>query len=272
MITTRQLAAADGLLLNCVDYGGAGRPPLLFIHGGSAHARWWDFVAPAFTDRFHVLALDQRGHGDSPWTAEWTYGTRQYVADLAALVANWGFGAPVVVGHSMGGHSVMTYTAGHSSALRGVVIIDSPAAYPPEAVAALRVMSQRPSRPFATLDAACAKFRTNPRQNNARPEILQHVARFSFRQDQAGGWVHKMDRRTLIREPVNVWKSLAQIQCPALYVRAGSSVLPLEITEKIAAKIPNCRHTQVADSFHHVMIDNPNGLIAAIDDFLKSVT
>jgi len=63
--------ASDNLLLHGLDYGGRGRPPLLFLHGGSAHAHWWDFVAPAFTEHFHVMALDQRGHGDSQWTREW---------------------------------------------------------------------------------------------------------------------------------------------------------------------------------------------------------
>ncbi|MBV8053650.1 MAG: alpha/beta fold hydrolase, partial [Deltaproteobacteria bacterium] len=58
--------ASDNLLLHGLDYGGQGRSPLLFLHGGSAHAHWWDFVAPAFTEHFHVMALDQRGHGDSP--------------------------------------------------------------------------------------------------------------------------------------------------------------------------------------------------------------
>lgn len=268
MIANRQFAAADGLVLSCADYGGAGRPPLLFVHGGSAHARWWDFVAPSFTDRHHVLALDQRGHGDSPWTAQWTYGTRQYVADLAAVIEGWGLGAPVLVAHSMGGHTALAYAVEHSRHLSGLVVIDCPAAYPSEAVAALREMGERPSRPFATLEEACAKFRTNPRQNNARPEVLEHVARLSFRQDAASGWVHKMDRRTLIREPISVWKGLSGIRCPALYIRAGSSVLPLEISEKIAAAIPGCRHSSVADSFHHVMIDNPPGLIAALNDFL----
>src|SRR5229473_3190042 len=118
MIETHQFAAADGLTLSCVDYGGAGRTPLLFVHGGSAHAHWWDFVGPAFTDRFHVLALDQRGHGESPWTAEWTYGTRQYVADLTAIIDGWGQGAPILVGHSMGGHTVLCYAGAHSASLR----------------------------------------------------------------------------------------------------------------------------------------------------------
>ncbi|MGH7913423.1 MAG: alpha/beta fold hydrolase, partial [Candidatus Binataceae bacterium] len=84
-----------GIELNCVDYGGEGSPPMLLVHGGAAHARWWDFVGPALTGRFHVLALDQRGHGDSPWTGQWAYGSRHYAADLEAVIDGWGLGPPV---------------------------------------------------------------------------------------------------------------------------------------------------------------------------------
>ena len=107
---TRKFRGA-GIELNCVDYGGEGGPPILLVHGGAAHARWWDFVAPGLVGHFHVLALDQRGHGDSPWTGQWAYGSRHYAADLEAVIDGWGLGAPVLVGHSMGGHSVMVYAA-----------------------------------------------------------------------------------------------------------------------------------------------------------------
>ena len=271
MITTRHFKASDGLVLNCADYGGEGLPPMLLIHGGGAHARWWDFVAPAFTDRYHVLALDQRGHGESPWTTEWTYGTKQYVADLAAVIDGWELGRPVLVGHSMGGHTVMAYAMDHSEKLRAMIVVDSPASYPREAVEALRQIADRPSRTYETLEDAVANFRTNPPQNMARPEVLQYVARLSFRQDDRGQWGHKMDRRTMMREPISVTKGLSRINCPSLYVRAGSSVMAVEITRKIAATIPNCGHTHVADSYHHVMIDNPSGLIAVMNEFLNGL-
>src|SRR5208337_5298911 len=90
-----------GLELNCLDYGGTGKPPILFLHGGSAHAHWWDLVGPALAPEFHALALDLRGHGDSAWADEWAYGSRHYVADLEALIEGWGLGAPIIVGHSM---------------------------------------------------------------------------------------------------------------------------------------------------------------------------
>ena len=267
---TLRFNASDGLVLNCVDFGGAGQPPLLLIHGGSAHARWWDFVARAFTSRFHVLALDQRGHGDSPWTPEWAYGTRHYVADLLTIITNWGLGAPVLVGHSMGGHNVMVYAGRHSDTLRAMVAIDSPASYPDFAVNMLREMSQRPARRFDSLEEACANFRTLPDVTTATPEVMRHVTLHSFRQDSEGKWSYKTDRRTMIREPISAWRGLADIRCPALYVRAETSNLK-EFAPDMVARMPHGRLTIVPNSSHHVLLDNPAGLATALAEFVAEL-
>jgi pimeloyl-ACP methyl ester carboxylesterase len=268
---THSLRAADGLVLNCLDYGGRGFTPILFVHGGSAHAHWWDFVAPALTDRFHVLALDQRGHGESPWTPEWAYGTRDYVADLKAIITSWGFGAPVLIGHSMGGHNVLVYAGLHSDTLRAAVAIDSPATYPPYALKALRDLADRPSRGFDSLDEACANFRTIPDVSTATAEVMRHVALHSFRQDPDGKWRHKIDRRAMIREPIDAWPLFGEIQCPVLFARAANSVIKDGHAEKMVAAMRNGRFTIVPDSHHHVLLDNPSGLITALRKFLAEV-
>ena len=167
-----------GIELNCVDYGGEGRPPMLLVHGGAAHARWWDFVAPALTGRFHVLALDQRGHGDSPWTAQWAYGSRHYAADLEAVTDGWGLGAPVLVGHSMGGHSVMVYAVEHSQRLRAMVAIDSIPAYPEHAISALAAIADRPASIYESLeDALLLPAAARPAAPNSAPRGGAELAR-----------------------------------------------------------------------------------------------
>src|SRR6516165_9882102 len=112
----------NNLNLNFLDYGTEGKRPLLFLHGGSAHAHWWDLVASRLVADYHALALDQRGHGDSDWSTDWAYGTRHYVSDLHELVSSWGFGPPVLIGHSMGAHNAMAYAARYGKTLRGVVM------------------------------------------------------------------------------------------------------------------------------------------------------
>src|SRR5262249_36240579 len=63
----RRSWSINGLTLSGLEWGAPGRPPLLCLHGGSAHAHWFDAVGPALADRYHVLSLDQRGHGESDW-------------------------------------------------------------------------------------------------------------------------------------------------------------------------------------------------------------
>ena len=268
---TRIYRGATGLALNCVDYGGEGRPPVLLIHGGAAHARWWDFVAPALAGRYHVLALDQRGHGESQWTHEWGYGTRHYVADLHALIASWGFGAPALIGHSMGGHNVMCYAGLHSETLRAMVAIDSPPGYPQEAVAGLRGLAERPARRFDSLAEAIAGFRTIPADNIATRTVLDHIAEHSFRQADDGKWDYKSDRRTMIREPMKAWEGLARLQCPALFLKAEQSVLKPGLAERMVAVMPRGRLATVPASHHHVLLDNPPGLAAALGEFLDEL-
>jgi pimeloyl-ACP methyl ester carboxylesterase len=268
--TTRKFKGA-GIELNCVDYGGEGKPPILLVHGGAAHARWWDFVAPALTGRFHVLALDQRGHGDSPWTGQWAYGSRHYAADLEAVIGGWGLGAPVLVGHSMGGHSVMVYAAEHSEQLRAVVTIDSIPAYPPHAIAALSALADRPASVHGSLDEAVASFRLLPADTLAAPEVLRHVAELSFRQRADGKWVHKMDRLILRREPIQLDRELERIRCPALLIKAAlSPVLSGSFARTMAARMAQGRMVQLENSNHHALIDNPSGLVAIMAPFLAS--
>jgi pimeloyl-ACP methyl ester carboxylesterase len=261
-----------GIELNCVDYGGEGRPPMLLVHGGAAHARWWDFVAPALTGRFHVMALDQRGHGDSPWTRQWAYGSRHYAADLKSVIDGWGLGAPVLMGHSMGGHSVMVYAVEHSDRLRAMVAIDSIPAYPEHAVAALGAIAGRPASVYESLQDAVASFRTLPGETLATPEILRHVAELSFRQRADGKWVYKMDRRTLRREPIQLDGELEHIRCPALLIKAAlSPVLSASFARATAARMAQGRMVQLEHSNHHALIDNPSGLVAVMVPFLDEV-
>ncbi len=263
---------ANQLTLSCLDYGGEGLAPMLFLHGGSAHAHWWDFVAPAFTDRFHVLALDQRGHGNSQWAHQWEYGSRHYVSDLEQVIESWGLGAPVLIGHSMGAHNVLVYAAANSKKLRAMVAIDTPPDYSEMAVNFLRTFADKPPRRFASLEEAVRNFKTLPRETMAPKELLDHVARHTYKQLPDGAWTHKLDRRTLIREPLAVWDSLSRIECPALIVKiAKSPVLNVEMAQKMISLLPKGRLVQVEDSFHHVMFDNPKGLIAALNEFVADL-
>ena len=113
---------AGGLKFHYQDFGTADRPVMLCMHGGAAHGHWFDFVAAGFTPDCHVLALDQRGHGDSAWVDPPAYSYQDYAADIDRVAAKLDLRDFVLVGHSMGGMVSLVYAATHPGRLKKLVI------------------------------------------------------------------------------------------------------------------------------------------------------
>src|SRR3712207_6090996 len=105
MQPAESFATVNGLRLHYLDWGTRGRPPVLLLHGLAVHARSWDYNAPAWRDALHVLALDQRGHGDSEHAPRDGYTTAGFATDVLALAYLLGWERFSIVGQSMGGHN-----------------------------------------------------------------------------------------------------------------------------------------------------------------------
>jgi len=100
-----------GLRLNYLDWGNAGAPLLILLHGGLEHARVWDQLARQLSADWQVVVPDLRGHGDSDWSAGGAYAIPDFVPDIAALVAELGNRPVTLVAHSLGGNIAIHYTA-----------------------------------------------------------------------------------------------------------------------------------------------------------------
>src|ERR1700704_2815390 len=122
---TSHFVEANGVKLHSLDYGTAGRRPMLCVHGGAAHAHWFDFVAPGFTPDHHVFAPDLRGHGDSAWADPQTYSFETHAADLNAFLEKLDLKDVVLVGHSMGGMISLLHAATHPGRISKLIIVDS---------------------------------------------------------------------------------------------------------------------------------------------------
>src|SRR5687767_10358958 len=136
----------NGLDLHYLAAGPPEAPPVCFLHGGAAHAHWFDHVIPAFTDRFHVISLDQRGHGESAWATPPAYATEDFAADLLAFMDHFGWPRMALVGHSMGGHNAMGFAAWYPERVSALVVVDSRPQLPPDRVDRMRERGQRPPR------------------------------------------------------------------------------------------------------------------------------
>ena len=87
-------------------------------------AHSWDLVSLHLSDRYHVFALDQRGHGDSEWTARPGLSIDAKAADALAFVDDQGLESPVIMGHSMGGRVTMHVALARPDLARGLVLVD----------------------------------------------------------------------------------------------------------------------------------------------------
>src|SRR3954470_12421947 len=76
-----------GLKLHYQDFGTPGKTAMICVHGGAASGHWFDFIASEFTANYHVLGIDQRGHGDSEWAKTPDYTYERYAADLDEFAA-----------------------------------------------------------------------------------------------------------------------------------------------------------------------------------------
>jgi pimeloyl-ACP methyl ester carboxylesterase len=261
------------LTLHALEWGEAARPGLCLLHGGAAHAHWFDRVAGAFADRYHVVALDQRGHGESQWPVPPAYATEDFVGDLLAVFDALDWERVILVGHSMGGHNSMACSAWHPERVRALTVLDSRPSIPEERLGSLRARGQqRTRRPYPSREAAAAAFRLVPRESTADPALLHHLGEAGV-VERDGGWVYRFDPdANRLRGPADCWPLLPRITAPTLVVRAQLSPnLPPEHIARIRQLIPHSTVVEVPGAYHHVTLDAPEAVVTALDQFLRSL-
>lgn len=104
------------------ELGGAGKPPLVILHGLLGSSRNWQTAGKDLAERFHVFALDLRNHGSSPHADE--AGFTAMVADVLAWMDARGMARAILLGHSMGGKVAMLLACRHAERVERLVVVD----------------------------------------------------------------------------------------------------------------------------------------------------
>jgi esterase len=256
-----------GLGFHYLDWGTAGRPPMLLLHGGAQTAHSWDEVAPDLARDHHVLALDQRGHGDSDWAPAGTYRREDFVTDVVALLDHAGWPAVTLVALSLGGLNAIGCAVAHPGRVRGLVVVDVVPTVAPAGRQA--IATQLAVREFPSFEAAVAHAHAfNPRRSL---ENLRDRLRHALRQVPDGRWTYKFDPAigSGIADLERLWEDVRRIGCPTLLVRgAESPILTAEAAARFAREVPGSTVAAVPGAGHSVMGDNPAGFLAAVRPFL----
>ncbi len=266
-----------GVTIETLAWGERGKPGLLLLHGGSAHADWWSHLAPFFAASHRVVASSWSGMGGSDWRPAYTMDDLmgEMLSTLAATGLDEGPVKPVVVSHSFGSFPGMAFAATHGDRIGGLMTIDSP--FMSKEMRAKRDFGRPPSREprdtlvYDSFEQALARFRLMPAQTAENLYVVDNIARHSLREvkkaDGSSGWTWRFDpfmwSRMKRREPA---EDLAAATCRLAVTWGSHSVLfPDEVKTYVRRQAPKGTiFLEIPEAQHHVLIDQPLALVTAM--------
>lgn len=261
-----------GLRFHFLEWGHPGAPTILLLHGGNQSAHSWDLVSLHLSDRYHVYALDQRGHGDSEWSRDVDYSVDAKAEDALAFIEDQRIESPLIVGHSMGGMVTLKLSVKAPHVPRGVVLVDVGPELSPTGV---EVVSNFVSRnvEFDDLDEFLDRVvQYDPFRSR---EHISRTVKYNMLRRVDGKYVSKVDHRR-IPEPASRavgLDDLAPLTFPVLVVRGReSNVLEPEAAERFVAALPQGRLVTVDKAGHNVHGANTQGFLEAVGPFLAELS
>lgn len=274
------------LRLHYADWGNAGAADMLLVHGVQDHCRSWDWFADHYADRYHVLAPDLRGHGDSEWVRGSSYHQLDYLYDLDQLVRQRELAPAIVVSHSMGGTLAALLAGVYPDAVAALVIIEGVGLWPGLAgegpphqridgwIQGTRALASRLPRRYGALEDAWQRMQ----QANERlsPDQARHLTSHGSLRNEDGTWSWKFDNYTHAWPPVRLptddmlalWR---RIDCPVLIINGGAG-FPHRIGQDDTARLfADLQMEDIPGAGHWVHHDALEAVTARVDEFLDGL-
>lgn len=263
----------NGINLHYLEWGNTDRPTILMLHGISQQAHSWDFISLPLSVDYRVIALDQRGHGDSDWSPNGNYSTDIYVGDIEGFVGAMGLENFHLMGHSMGGRNSLAWASGRPGVLKSLTIVDTGPETQRRGQNRIQQFRELPDE-LDTLDEFASRVMEYTGRNR---EQTMGALKYSIRQRQDGKWTWKYDKAMRVSgfraptwTPDQLWDGWRKIDCPALVVRgARSDIFADETMVRMAEEHPDCTTVTVENAGHLVQGDNPPDFLAAVRSLLS---
>lgn len=260
--------------LHFLEWNPAGARTIVLLHGNSANAWWWEWVAREMPHKFRVLAIDQRGHGDSEWVKPPAYKPYDYAADLARFIEEVLPGEkPIVVGHSMGGLGTLAFASRYPERARAAVVIDSAVTSSRRRDHYLRRLKALPTVIYPDFETAKARFRLMPNEGGIPDDRLRAIAEKSLAPAERGGYTLKFDRESFFGgDGLHVMEAIRDLRVTTMLIRAEHSrIMTQESAEAASASNPHTRLVVIPGAHHHVLLEKPRELAEIIAEFVESL-
>ena len=270
------------LRLHYVDWGNPDAPPLLLVHGGRDHCRNWDWVAERLRHKWHIIAPDLRGHGDSQWSPDGDYSMAGYLYDMAQLVHQQNLAPVTIVAHSLGGNIVLRYAGIYPDRVKKLVAIEglgpSPKMLAERAKKTIaqrmrdwideqRGLAGRQPRRYPTIEDAFKRMQGE--NKHLSPAQALHLTQHGVIQNEDGTYSWKFDNYVRAWPPYDmshaeIEQLWTQISAPSLLIYGKESWASNPVEDGRIGHFTNAKVESFERAGHWVHHDR-------LDDFLKSV-
>lgn len=268
---------SEGLRLRYVEWGAIDAPAIVALHGLRSFAYTWEPVALPLADRFRVIALDQRGRGESDWDPQRRYFTGHYLLDLEALVAHLSLSRFALLGHSMGGATAFVYAGAHPDRLNALVVEDMGPGASAGGAGAERIRRELLSTPGRFQNWADARAYWRSKRPGVSDAALDARVQHSMRAHAQGHIVWRHDAEGIAQarieatavQLVDLWPHVEALRTPTLLLRgAASDFLTAPTAREMTRRNPCIRCVEVPGASHYVHDDNLAGFQTALHAFI----
>jgi len=260
----------DGLKIHYLDWGTRGKPPLIMLHGIGRIAHTFDHIAPHFASRYHVIAIDLRGHGDSEWDPEGDYLVEDHVRDLEDLIAQLRLRQITLLGNSTGGRVAQVFAGLHPELVAKLIVEDVGPERPEDISSGFARRVKQEANGWSSEEELVAQLtKENP---GVAASWLQSYARYGAKPRADGRVVWKRDP-DLVKGflPTELWRYVSRITAPTIYILGGkSTIVPPETQRRLKETLPRCEIVVMPGLGHYPDVEDPPAFLAIVDRFLAS--
>jgi pimeloyl-ACP methyl ester carboxylesterase len=277
------------LRLSCLDWGNSDAAALIFLHGGRDQCRSWDSIIARLKARWHILAPDLRGHGDSEWSSDGQYPLECFVYDLANLIEQRELAPVALVGHSLGGNIALRYAALYPDRVRRLMAIEGLGPSPEAQTEAQCMPIAQRLRNWADEQRRLAvpSARKRYASNEAALERMQlrhprlsrdqawHLTKTGLMRNEDGTYSWKFDDYIKSRPVINLTTAELQalwrnVECPVSLVYGAESWASNPAKDGRAGHFRNATVAVVPNAGHWVQHDQPAEFQKLLQEFLQT--
>jgi lipase len=255
------------------EWGEPDSPLLVCLHGVTSHGRHFARLAERLANRFHVVAPDLRGHGDSTWEPPWHL--EQHVEDVAAMVRERGLAQPAAwLGHSFGARVAFEIAAAEPGGLVERLVLLDPAVHIAPAVGLYAAEKARRERVYATFAEGVDRRYEESVLHSTPRDLLEAELRLHLVEDDDGRWRYRYCQSAVVaaygemsREP----PPFERVRVPTLLLLGERSYLPYDdLLEPHTQALGDLVEVVRVSGGHTVLWDALDDACAAVDQFLRA--